>query len=69
MLREARADYLAEALCELASSPVLRRRLSAAGLAAVRARTWERSLEQLADGYRRALAPQTAEQALEPAAA
>jgi glycosyltransferase involved in cell wall biosynthesis/predicted metal-dependent phosphoesterase TrpH len=69
LLREPRADYLAEAVCELASSPVLRRRLSAAGLTAVSARTWDRSLEQLAGGYRRALAPQAAEQAPQAAAA
>jgi glycosyltransferase involved in cell wall biosynthesis/predicted metal-dependent phosphoesterase TrpH len=69
LLREPRADYLAEAVCELASSPVLRRRLSAAGLTAVRARTWERSLEQLAGGYERALAPRAAEQAPQAAAA
>jgi glycosyltransferase involved in cell wall biosynthesis len=46
---EARA--LATAVCELASSPVLRRRLAEGGLAAVRARTWERALGQLAAGY------------------
>jgi glycosyltransferase involved in cell wall biosynthesis/predicted metal-dependent phosphoesterase TrpH len=69
LLREPRADYLAEAVCELASSPVLRHRLSTAGLTAVRARTWDRSLEQLAGGYRRALAPAAAQQALQPAAA
>ena len=59
---------LADAVRELAGSPVLRHRLSSAGLAAVRARTWERSLGQLAEGYARALAPAT-EQALQPAAA
>ena len=68
LLREARADILAEAVCELVASPVLRRRLSIAGLAAAQARTWERSLEQLAGGYRGALAPSAAEQALQPAA-
>ena len=60
---------LADAVCELAGSPVLRHRLATAGLAAVRTRTWERSLGQLAEGYARALAPQAAEQALQPAAA
>ena len=33
----------------------LRQQLADAGLAAVRERTWERALERLADGYRRAL--------------
>ena len=42
---------LAAAVCELASSPVLRRPLAEAGIAAVRTRTWERSLRQLAAGY------------------
>jgi len=56
LLCEARPDALAGAVLELASSPVLRERLSAAGLAAVRTRTWERALELLAGGYDRALA-------------
>jgi glycosyltransferase involved in cell wall biosynthesis/predicted metal-dependent phosphoesterase TrpH len=59
---------LADAVCELAGSPVLRHRLATAGLAAVRARTWDRSLGQLAEGYASALAP-AAEEALQPAAA
>jgi glycosyltransferase involved in cell wall biosynthesis/predicted metal-dependent phosphoesterase TrpH len=46
---------LADAVLELAHSPGLRRQLADAGLAAVRERTWERSLQRLADGYRRAL--------------
>jgi glycosyltransferase involved in cell wall biosynthesis/predicted metal-dependent phosphoesterase TrpH len=50
-------DALAAALCELAGSPMLRRRLAEAGLAAVGERTWERALERLAAGYRRALGP------------
>jgi glycosyltransferase involved in cell wall biosynthesis len=50
---EARA--LAEAVLELAGSPLLRERLARAGLAAVSARTWERALERLAEGYRRVL--------------
>jgi glycosyltransferase involved in cell wall biosynthesis len=56
LLRDARSEDLAEAVCELAGSPVLRRRLSAAALTIVRARTWERALEQLSQGYGRALA-------------
>jgi glycosyltransferase involved in cell wall biosynthesis/predicted metal-dependent phosphoesterase TrpH len=63
------ATELAAAVCELAASPVLRHRLATAGLASVRARTWARSLEQLAGGYRRALAPAAAEQPLQSAAA
>jgi glycosyltransferase involved in cell wall biosynthesis len=49
------AGALAEAVLELAGSPLLRERLARAGLAAVRARTWERALERLAEGYRRVL--------------
>ncbi len=46
---------LTDALLELASSPLLREHLTRGGLAAVRERTWERTLTRLADGYRRAL--------------
>jgi glycosyltransferase involved in cell wall biosynthesis/predicted metal-dependent phosphoesterase TrpH len=56
LLRDADSAQLASALVELASSPLLRGRLAGAGLAAVRERTWERALERLASGYRRALA-------------
>jgi glycosyltransferase involved in cell wall biosynthesis len=56
LLRPPHAERLADALCELAGSPVLRQRVSVAALAAVRERTWDRALEQLADGYRQALA-------------
>jgi glycosyltransferase involved in cell wall biosynthesis/predicted metal-dependent phosphoesterase TrpH len=48
-------DALAECVLELAGSPLLRRRLAAVALAAVRGRTWESALERLAGGYRRAL--------------
>ena len=54
LLRDARAEDLADAVCELAASPVLRRRVARAALADVRARTG-RALEQLSQGYRRAL--------------
>ncbi len=57
LLCEARAGELAEAMLELAGSPLLRERLSAAGLAAVRGRTWEQALERLGEGYQRALSP------------
>jgi glycosyltransferase involved in cell wall biosynthesis len=52
---DARID-LAGALLQLASSPLLRRHLGSSAARAVRARSWERSMEQLAAGYRRALA-------------
>ncbi|MGN6255683.1 MAG: glycosyltransferase [Solirubrobacterales bacterium] len=49
------ADHLAGALLQLASSPQLRRQLGAAAARAARERSWERSMGQLAAGYRRAL--------------
>jgi glycosyltransferase involved in cell wall biosynthesis/predicted metal-dependent phosphoesterase TrpH len=55
LLGEADAEQLANALVELAGSPLLRERLAQAALSAVRERTWERALERLAAGYRRAL--------------
>jgi glycosyltransferase involved in cell wall biosynthesis/predicted metal-dependent phosphoesterase TrpH len=55
LLREADAFQLADAVLELAGSPLLRERLSRAALAAVRSRTWERALERLAEGYWRVL--------------
>jgi len=48
-------DHLAGALLQLASSPLLRRRLGNAGAQAARERSWERALGQLAAGYHRAL--------------
>jgi glycosyltransferase involved in cell wall biosynthesis/predicted metal-dependent phosphoesterase TrpH len=56
LLCQADARQLATAMLELAASQPLRRRLAAAALVAARARTWERTLERLADGYQRALA-------------
>jgi glycosyltransferase involved in cell wall biosynthesis len=55
LLREADGEQLADALVELAGSPLLRERLAQAALSAVRERTWECALERLASGYRRAL--------------
>jgi glycosyltransferase involved in cell wall biosynthesis/predicted metal-dependent phosphoesterase TrpH len=49
------ADHLAGTLLQLASSPELRRRLGDAAARAARERSWERSMAQLAAGYRRAL--------------
>jgi glycosyltransferase involved in cell wall biosynthesis/predicted metal-dependent phosphoesterase TrpH len=48
-------DHLAGTLLQLASSPRLRRQLGEAGVHAARGRSWERSMGQLAAGYRRAL--------------
>jgi glycosyltransferase involved in cell wall biosynthesis/predicted metal-dependent phosphoesterase TrpH len=63
-------DHLAGALLQLASAPLLRHHLGTAGAHAARARTWERSMGQLAAGYRRALdaAPAAARQPLVQAA-
>jgi glycosyltransferase involved in cell wall biosynthesis len=60
LLCEASAPALADALLELASSPLLRESLSHAALASVRERTWERALSRLAEGYRRVLSRGTA---------
>jgi glycosyltransferase involved in cell wall biosynthesis/predicted metal-dependent phosphoesterase TrpH len=48
-------DHLAGALLQLASSPLLRRHLGAAGVDAARGRSWERAMGQLGAGYRHAL--------------
>ncbi len=56
LLCEPDAPALANALLELASSPLLRRRLAAAGLARVRERTWEGAMQRLAEGYVRLMA-------------
>ncbi|MBA3866918.1 MAG: glycosyltransferase [Solirubrobacterales bacterium] len=48
-------DHLAGSLLQLASAPLLRRQLGTAGAYAARSRSWERSMGQLAAGYRRAL--------------
>lgn len=50
------AAALADAVLEVACSPLLRERLVRGGLAAVRGRTWERALRRLGDGYAQALA-------------
>lgn len=51
------AGELAAVVCELAAAPSQRERLAKTAAEAVRERTWERSLQRLADGYRRALDP------------
>jgi len=55
LLCEADARPLADAVLELARSPLLREHLSLAALRSVRTRTWEQTLQRLADGYQRAL--------------
>jgi glycosyltransferase involved in cell wall biosynthesis/predicted metal-dependent phosphoesterase TrpH len=54
-LCDANAAQLAEAVLDLAGAPLMREHLSRGGLAAVSERTWERTLERLAAGYRRVL--------------
>jgi glycosyltransferase involved in cell wall biosynthesis/predicted metal-dependent phosphoesterase TrpH len=49
------ADHLAGAVLQLASSAKLRRRLGEAAMRKAGERSWERALEQLAAGYRKAL--------------
>lgn len=56
LLCEPEAAALAAALNELCRRPVLLERLAAGGLDAVRDRSWDRALQQLAAGYARALA-------------
>jgi glycosyltransferase involved in cell wall biosynthesis len=55
------ASALADALLELASSPLLCGSLSRAALSSVRERTWERALERLGEGYRRVISPGAAD--------
>jgi glycosyltransferase involved in cell wall biosynthesis len=55
LLCPADADALAGAVLELCGSPLLRERLTVAGLASVRTRTWERALQRLGEGYARVL--------------
>lgn len=63
-------DHVAGALLQLASSPELRAQLGGAAARAARERSWERSMGQLAAGYRRAFdaAAAAAPQALSRAA-
>jgi glycosyltransferase involved in cell wall biosynthesis/predicted metal-dependent phosphoesterase TrpH len=55
LLRDADPRALADGLLSLAASSLLREKLARGGLAAVRGRTWEASMERLAAGYHRAL--------------
>ncbi|HEX5923962.1 MAG TPA: glycosyltransferase [Baekduia sp.] len=63
LLAPADATALADAVVALASDPDARARLAGAARTAVAERTWERALERLADGYRRALGDGVAEEA------
>ncbi len=65
MLCQPDPDHVAGAVLQLAASPLLRRHLGASAVRAARERSWGRAMEQLADGYRRALGvvPATAGQA------
>jgi glycosyltransferase involved in cell wall biosynthesis/predicted metal-dependent phosphoesterase TrpH len=63
LLCEPEARALADALLELAGSPLLRRRLAAAGLARVRERTWDGAMQRLAEGYLRLMAGAAQEEA------
>ena len=56
ILRPADPAALAQAVCELARMPYQRERLARNALAAVRERTWESAIADLADGYRAAVA-------------
>jgi glycosyltransferase involved in cell wall biosynthesis/predicted metal-dependent phosphoesterase TrpH len=56
-LCRADARELADAVVDLADAPERRAQLARNALRAVEDRTWERSLQRLADGYRRALDP------------
>jgi glycosyltransferase involved in cell wall biosynthesis/predicted metal-dependent phosphoesterase TrpH len=55
MLCRPDADHIAGTVLQLAASPLLRRHLGASAVRAAQGRSWERALEQLAEGYRRAL--------------
>jgi glycosyltransferase involved in cell wall biosynthesis/predicted metal-dependent phosphoesterase TrpH len=55
LLAPADSGALADALLRLAEDALLRERIRRAALAAVKGRTWEASLEQLAAGYRAVL--------------
>jgi glycosyltransferase involved in cell wall biosynthesis len=55
LLRAPDATALADAVVALAADPDQRARLAANARTAVAERTWDRALERLADGYRRAL--------------
>ncbi len=55
VLAPADADALAQALLSLVAAPLRAERIRRTALAAVRGRTWEAALEELASGYQAAL--------------
>jgi glycosyltransferase involved in cell wall biosynthesis/predicted metal-dependent phosphoesterase TrpH len=55
MLCQPDPDHIAGTVLQLAASPLLRRHLGASAVRSARARSWQRALEQLAEGYRCAL--------------
>jgi glycosyltransferase involved in cell wall biosynthesis len=55
LLCEPDAEQLAAAVLELAGSPLLREHLARAAVRGARTRTWELTLQRLADGYALAL--------------
>jgi glycosyltransferase involved in cell wall biosynthesis/predicted metal-dependent phosphoesterase TrpH len=63
LLCQAHAEELAGAVLEVAGSPLLRERLSLAGLASARGRTWERALARLGEGYARVLSAESGAEA------
>jgi glycosyltransferase involved in cell wall biosynthesis/predicted metal-dependent phosphoesterase TrpH len=63
LLVAAEVTALGDAVVALAGDPDARARLAGAARVAVAERTWERALERLADGYRRALGDEVAEEA------
>jgi glycosyltransferase involved in cell wall biosynthesis/predicted metal-dependent phosphoesterase TrpH len=67
LLRPAEAGALAEAVVSLAASPLRREALRRAAVRTARGRTWERTLELLAAGYRRALEGPNADRAVRAA--
>jgi glycosyltransferase involved in cell wall biosynthesis/predicted metal-dependent phosphoesterase TrpH len=69
LLVPADATALADAVVALAGDPDARARLAGAARQAVAERTWERALERLADGYRRALGDGVAERTDDAASA
>ncbi len=61
LLCPADANELADAVLEVAGSPLLKERLARGGLAAAQERTWERALRRLSEGYDRATRVRPAE--------
>jgi glycosyltransferase involved in cell wall biosynthesis len=59
ILAPADPGALADAIGQIVAQPLLAERLRRAALAAVRGRTWEASLQRLADGYSATLAEDT----------